>query len=155
MKRTSPTPVIALFVIGLAVGFLAEISAAASGVPVFVAPLSLPITLVVIAAGVVILAWPIRKATKGDSGPVNPFVAMRIAVLAKSASLSGSLLFGAGTGILLYLLTRAVMAPSDSLWLTVAGALGGAVLLIAGLVAEFFCTLPPDDHEHEPGGEHV
>lgn len=155
MKRTTPTPIIALFVIGLAVGFLAEISAAASGVPVFVAPLSLPITLVAIAAIVVVLAWPIRKATKGAARPINPFVAMRVAVLAKSASLSGSLFFGAGTGILLYLLTRTVMAPSQSLWLTVAAAIGGAVLLVAGLIAEFFCTLPPDDHEPEPGGEHV
>lgn len=155
MRRTTPTPVIALFVIGLAIGFLAEISAAASGLPVFVAPLSLPITLVAVAAGVLALAWPIRKATNGPSRPVNPFVAMRVAVLAKSASLSGSLLFGAGTGILLYLLTRAVMPATQSLWLTVVAALGGAVLLIAGLIAEFFCTLPPDDHEHEPGGEHV
>lgn len=153
MKRTTATPVIALFVIGLAIGFLAEISAAASGVPVFVAPLSLPITLVAIAAAVVALAWPIRKATTGESRPVNPFVAMRVAVLAKSASLSGSLLFGAGAGILLYLLSRTVMAAPQSLWLTVAGAIGGAVLLVAGLIAEFFCTLPPDDHE--PGGEHV
>jgi hypothetical protein len=155
VKRTTPTPIIALFVIGLAIGFLAEVSAAASGVPVFVAPLSLPVTLVVIAAVVVALARPIRKATKGDAGPVNPFVALRVAVLAKSASLSGSLLFGAGTGILLYLLTRTVMAPSESLWLTVAAAVSGAVLLVAGLIAEFFCTLPPDDHENEPGGEHV
>lgn len=155
MKRTTATPVIALLVIGLAIGFLAEISAASAGVPVFVPPLSLPITLVVIAVIVVTLAWPIRKATKGAARPVNPFVAMRVAVLAKSASLSGSLLFGSGAGILLYLLTRTVMAPSESLWLTVAAAVGGVVLLAGGLVAEHFCTLPPDDHEREPGGEHV
>jgi hypothetical protein len=152
MKRTTATPVLALILVGLVIGFLLEIAAAASGVPIFVPPVSLPITLVAIGVIVVLLAWPIHKSTMGTATTrVDPFVALRIAVLAKSSSLSGSLLFGAGFGILMYVLTRSVVPAISSVWLSIATALGAAALLAGGLVAEHFCTLPPEDPEDEPG----
>jgi hypothetical protein len=152
MKRTTATPVLALILVGLVIGFLLEIAAAASGVPIFVPPVSLPITLVAIGVIVVLLAWPIHKSTMGTAKTrVDPFVALRIAVLAKSSSLSGSLLFGVGFGILMYVLTRSVVPAISSVWLSIATALGAAALLAGGLVAEHFCTLPPEDPEDEPG----
>jgi hypothetical protein len=152
MKRTTATPVLALILVGLVIGFLLEIAAAASGVPIFVPPVSLPITLVAIGVIVVLLAWPIHQSTMGTAKTrIDPFVALRIAVLAKSSSLSGSLLFGAGFGILLYVLTRSVVPAISSVWLAIATVLGAAALLAGGLVAEHFCTLPPEDPEDEPG----
>jgi hypothetical protein len=154
MRRTGPSTVVALTLLGLVIGFLVDVTAAATGVPIFVPPISLPITLAAIAALVVAFAWPIRQVTNGTAkAPVNPFVAMRVAVLAKSSSLSGALLFGAGMGILLYILTRSVLPAVASVWLAVATVVAAALLLAGGLVAEYFCTLPPDDHEDERGEE--
>ncbi|WP_120339220.1 DUF3180 domain-containing protein [Cryobacterium soli] len=154
MKRTSPTPLIALGLVGLVVGFLAELAATAFSAPIFVPPLTLPLALVLIAVILVALAWPIRQATRGRSTRrVDPFRAMRVALLAKASSLSGSLLLGVGLGIVLFILTRSVVPAVTSLWLAIGMALGAVILLVGGLVAEHFCTLPPDDdHDHDNGG---
>ena len=148
MRRTRPTTLIGLGVLGVVVGFLVELGASGMGLAVFVPPLTLPITLVAVAIIIVAFAIPIRRAVRGRSSRrIDPFQAMRIVVLAKACSLSGALLTGAGVGILLYLLTRDVLPASNALLLTALGSAGAIVLLIAGLVAEFFCTLPPDDDE--------
>ena len=108
------------------------------------------LSLVGVAALVVAFAWPIRRAVKGKATKhLDPFRAMRTAVLAKACSLSGSLVLGFGIGITLYLLTRSVVPPVDTIWLAVATAIGAALLLAGGLIAEAFCTLPPDDTEPE------
>jgi len=154
MRRTSPTPLIALGLVGLVVGFLAELAATAFSAPIFVPPLTLPLALVLIAVILVALAWPIRQATRGRSTRrVDPFRAMRVALLAKASSLSGSLLLGVGLGIVAFILTRSVVPAVTSLWLAIGMALGAVILLAGGLVAEHFCTLPPDDdHDHDNGG---
>ncbi len=154
MKRTGATPLIALGMVGLVLGFLIEIAAAASGLPHIVPPVSLPITLVAVGIVVVLLAWPIRQATRANgtgrpTQPVNPFVAMRVAVLAKASSFSGALLLGGGSGIILYILTRSIVPAITLLWLAVAVAVGAALLLVGGLVAEHFCALPPSDDESD------
>lgn len=154
MKRTQPSHLIGLGLAALVVGFLAELGAAAWGLPIVVPPVTLPLALVLIAVILVVLAWPIRQATRGRSSRrVDPFRAMRIALLAKASSLSGTLLLGVGLGIVAYILTRSVVPAVASLWLAIGMAVGAAVLLVAGLVAEHFCTIPPgDDHDHDHGG---
>ncbi|WP_295127082.1 DUF3180 domain-containing protein [uncultured Leifsonia sp.] len=145
MRRTRPTSLIGLGVLGVVIGFLAELASSGMGVAVFVPPLTLPITLVAVAIIVVAFAVPIRRAVRGRSSRrIDPFQAMRIVVFAKACSLSGALLTGAGSGILLYLLTRDVLPASNAIVLTALGTAGAIILLIAGLIAEFFCTLPPD-----------
>ena len=154
MKRTRATPLIALALVGLVLGFLLEIAAAASGWPHIIPPVSLPITLVAVGVVVVLLAWPIRQATRANgtgrpTKPVNPFVAMRVAVLAKASSFSGALLLGGGIGIILYILTRSIVPAISLLWLAIAVAFGAALLLVGGLIAEHFCSLPPSDGDHD------
>jgi len=157
VKRTRATPLIGLAVVGIVVGFLLEFGAAATGIAILIPPLSLPVTLVVIAAIVVGFAIPIRRATRGNSKTmIDPFRAMRVAVLAKASSLSGALLAGWGLGILVYLVTRSVLPASSAIWLAVAATVGGVVLLVAGLVAEHLCTLPPpEDDEGQPEESHA
>ncbi|MEN2736410.1 DUF3180 domain-containing protein [Microbacterium sp. X-17] len=151
MKRTRPTSLIGLGVLGLVVGFLGELAASGTGVAVFIPPLTLPITLVAVAIIVVAFAVPIRRAVRGRSSRrIDPFQATRIVVLAKACSLSGALLTGAGAGILIYILTRDVLPASNAVLLTALGTAGAVILLVAGLVAEFFCTLPPDDKDDDP-----
>jgi hypothetical protein len=154
MKRTQPTPLIALGLAGLVIGFLVELAATAWSSPLIVPPVTLPLALVLIAAVLVGLAWPIRQATRGRSTRrVDPFRAMRVALLAKASSLSSSLLLGIGLGIVAFILTRSVVPAVTSLWLAIGMALGAVILLAGGLLAEHFCTLPPDDdHDHNDGG---
>ena len=151
MNRTRATSVIGLAVLGLVVGFLGELAASGTGIAVFIPPLTLPITLVAVAIIVVAFAIPIRRAVRGRSSRrIDPFQATRIVVLAKACSLTGALLTGAGAGILIYILTRDVLPASNAVLLTSLGTGAAVILLVAGLVAEFFCTLPPDDKDDDP-----
>jgi hypothetical protein len=159
MKRTSPAALALLALGGGVVAFLAELAIAASGLPIIIPPISLSFTLVAIGVIVVLLAWPIHRAVRATvTVHIDPFRAMRVAVLAKASAFSGALFTGAGIGLLLYLLSRSVAPVSTSLWLAIAMAGGGLILLIAGLVAEYFCVLPPDDRDNEapqPHGSHA
>ena len=148
MRRTRPLTLVLLAVLGGFVGFVVEIGLAAAGRPIIALPLSLSITLVAAGAIVLALAIPIGRAIRGtNQGPINPFRAMRVVVLAKASSLVGALIAGVGLGVVVYLLSRAVVPAVASLWLSVAAALAGVVFLACGLVAEKLCTLPPDDRD--------
>lgn len=150
MKRTHVSTIVAFVLAGLVGGYLVDLATVSSGAKALVPPISLPITLTGVAILVVAFAWPIRRAVKGKSTKhLDPFRAMRTAVLAKACSLSGALVFGFGLGITLFLLTRSVVPASSTIWLAVGTAIGAALLMAGGLIAEFFCTLPPDDTETE------
>ena len=152
MKRTHPSTVIAFVLAGIVTGYLIDLAIVANGSKAIVPPLSLPITLAGVAALVVAFAWPIRRAVKGKATKhLDPFRAMRTAVLAKACSLSGALMLGFGLGITLFLVTRSVVPSPATIWLAVATAIGAALLMAGGLVAEYFCTLPPDDTDTEKG----
>jgi len=150
MKRTHVSTVVAFVLAGVVAGYLSDLAIVSAGGKAIVPPLSLPVTLTGVGVIVVALAWPIRRAVKGKATKhLDPFRAMRTAVLAKACSLTGALVFGFGVGITLFLLTRSVVPAVDTVWLAFATAIGAALLLAGGLVAEAFCTLPPDDTEPE------
>jgi hypothetical protein len=150
MRRTHPSAVIAFTLAGLVLGYLGDLATVSTGGKAIVPPLSLPVTLTGVAIMVVALAWPIRRAVKGKTTKhLDPFRAMRTAVLAKACSLSGALVLGFGIGITLFLVTRSVLPSAETVWLALATAIGAALLLAGGLIAEHFCTLPPDDTETE------
>nr|WP_217274705.1 DUF3180 domain-containing protein [Rathayibacter sp. VKM Ac-2835] len=139
---------------GAVVGFLIDLAIAAAGRPVLIPPLTVPLTLVVVAALVIGFAIPIHRATKGTlRRPIDPFRAMRVVVLAKASSLVGALLLGASGGVLVYLLSRPVVPSLGSVWQDVAAIVGAIVLLVAGLVAEHLCTIPPTDDDDPAVGE--
>ena len=93
MRRTGPAALIALGLIGVGIGYLLEIGLVAAGAAMLIPPISLSITLVAIGVIVVLLAIPIRRAVRSKvKVHVDPFRAMRIAVLAKACSLVGGLL---------------------------------------------------------------
>lgn len=147
MTRSRPLPLVLLALVGFALAFATDLALAMRGEPVLVPPLSLAVGLVLIAALLVALAWPVRAAAKGERR-IDPFYATRVVVLAKASALAGALLLGGAGGILTYLLSRAVVPIGSTL--TAAGTLVAAViLLIAALVAEHFCALPPDDDDEQ------
>lgn len=154
MKRTHPSAVIGLVLAGLVAGFLFETAIVASAHPILVPPYAMAATLAAIGVIVVLLAWPIRRAVRGTvKTRIDPFRALRIAVLAKASALVGALLAGAGAGILGYLLTRTVLPAGPSIAQAVALVVGGLVLLVGGLMGEYFCTLPPPGDDDAPPGD--
>ncbi len=150
MTRTRPITMIVFAVFGGAAGWLLEVALSATGSPSIVPPYTLAIALAAIGAIVVALAMPIRRAVREhEQHKIDPFYATRVVVLAKASSVAGALIAGAGAGVLVFLLTRSVVPGVGSILMAVATIVGAIVLLAGGVVAEYMCSVPPDDHEGE------
>ncbi len=148
MTRTKPLHLIALAVLGGAALWFVETALVASGRPVLPLPFPLPFTLALIGVIIVVMAWPVRRVARGDrTKRVDPFYATRVVMLAKASSLGGALLAGGGLGIASYLLSRSVLPAVGSVTMGIATAAGAILLLVAGLVAEHWCAIPPDDDD--------
>lgn len=154
MKRTGPGILLLAALLGGAAGFVVDTVLSTSGRPSFTPAVTLPILLVLLSVAVVVLAVPISRATRGRAArTVNPFHALRIAVLAKASSLLGAAIGGFALGLLAFLLTRGVDPSVGSMGAIIATAVCGGVLVVAGLVAEQLCTIRKDDDDEQPGGE--
>ena len=154
MKRTGAGVLIIAAVLGVAAGFLVDQLLTSAGRPTFTPAVTLPILLVLVGAVVVGLAIPIRRATRGTSkAKVDPFRAVRIAMLAKASSIVGAAIGGMGAGLWIFLATRPVTPSLGSLGTVIATTVCGALLVVAGLVAEHLCTIRKDDDDEQPGGE--
>jgi hypothetical protein len=141
-------------VVGVVVGFLVDNALSAAGRPTFTPAVTLPILLLLVGAAVVVLAVPIRRATRGrNAAPVNPFRALRIAMLAKASSIVGAVVSGLAIGLILFLLTRPVAPSVGSMGATIATAVCGGILVAAALIAEHLCTIRRDDDDEQPGGD--
>lgn len=145
MRRTSAGPIVLLTALGVILGFGLDTVLAARGQVAFVPPISLAVALVLIGVLLVVLALPVRRAAKGEKR-IDPFYATRVVILAQSSALGAALLLGLSTGILVYLLSRSVI-PVGSTLTTAAGVVAAVLLLIAALVAEHLCSLPPESDE--------
>lgn len=148
MKRTKVSTLLLLVAIGAVGAGLVQAVLASVGRPIIIPPFTLPVALAAIGVIVVLMAAPIRRMVRGTSsprGPVDPFYATRVVMLAKASALGGGLLTGGGVGLLVYLLSRSVAPGVGSLRLTIAAVIGAAVLLAGGLIAETMCRIPPDD----------
>jgi hypothetical protein len=152
VKRTRPVSLVLFAAVGAALVWLLEIGLITAGRPAAVPPVTLALALGVIGILDLLLAIPIRRAVRdGQRGTIDPFYATRVAVLAKASSLAGSLVTGVGLGILLFLSTRSVLAVGSVL-MAVATVVGAVVLLVAGLIAEHLCSIPPDDDDKVEDG---
>ena len=112
MKRTGAGVLIAAVAIGVIVGFGIDQLLTAVGRPTFTPSLLLPVLLVLLGVALVLFALPIRRAIVGThTRPLDPFRAVRVAMLAKASSIVGGIVAGVAGGLLAFLLTRPV-APS-------------------------------------------
>jgi Protein of unknown function (DUF3180) len=154
VKRTGAGVLLIAAVLGAATGFIVDQLLTSAGRPTFTPAVTLPILLVLLGAVVVVLSLPIRRATRGTgTAPVNPFRALRVAMLAKASSIVGAAIGGLGVGLLIFLTSRPVAPSLGSVGTVVATAVCGALLVVAGLVAEHLCTIRKDDDDEQPGGE--
>jgi hypothetical protein len=157
VTRTRPSLIVAVALLGAALGWLLETALVASGRAAFIPPVTLAAALALIAVIVVVMAVPVFRVVRGTAkSRIDPFYATRVVLLAKATSITGALLGGAAVAILVYLLTRSVTPPTASLGLAIATVVAGVLLLVGGLVAEKMCTLPPsddDDSTHLPASQ--
>lgn len=151
MKRTSAGVLIAVGVVGALLGFGLDQLLTSAGRATFTPSLLLPVLLILLGAADVLFALPIRRAITGaDPRPVDPFRAVRVAMLAKASSIVAAVVAGVALGLLVFLLTRPVAAVGSIV--AVLATLGAAlVLLAAALVAEHLCTIRKDDDDEHPG----
>ncbi|CAO1653734.1 DUF3180 domain-containing protein [Salinibacterium sp. NSLL150] len=148
VARTSAVHLVTIAAAGAAVGWLLEVLLTASGNPIVTPSVALAVSLFLIAVIVVVLAVPIYRSSRGlRKERVNPFFALRVVVLAKASSFAGALLGGTALGIAVYLLSRTVSPETGAIGTSFVVSAGAIVLLIAGLVAEYLCTIPPDDDD--------
>lgn len=151
MRRTSPGVLVVAAIIGVAVGFGVDQVLTGAGRSTFTPSLLLPVLLVLLAVADVLFAIPIRRAISGaDPRPVDPFRAVRVAMLAKASSVVGAVLAGIAAGLLVFLLTRPV-APVGSVVAVIATLAAAIVLVVAALIAEHLCTIRKDDDDQQPG----
>ena len=151
MRRTSPVVLAATVAIGVGAGFVLDQALTASGRPTFTPSIMLPVLYVMLGAAVVAAALPIRRAVRGGAVRVDPFRALRIAMLAQASSLVGAFTGGVGVGLLVFLLTRPVPPSVGSTGAVIAAVVGAVVLVAAGIVAEQLCTIRKDDDDDQPG----
>lgn len=155
MRRTSAALLFGLAVIGAVVGWLLQVGLAAGGAPTFVPPLTSYAVLFVIAVLVLLLGWPVRRSVRGDrhhrgdTGAgrhrVDPFYAMRVLMLAKASSITGGLGLGFGLALAAYAVSRVGSIATPAFWPSALLGLGALVLMVAGLIAESWCRIPPED----------
>jgi hypothetical protein len=158
MKRTTAGPLVIAAIVGVGLGFLTDQILTSAGRATFTPTVTLPILLILLGAVDIVLAVPIRRATRGLSrARVNPFRALRIAMLAKASSIVGAAVGGFALGLMLFLASRPVSpwvgsgGITSATALILATALCGGILLVAGLVAEHLCTIRKDDDDEHPG----
>lgn len=113
--------------------------------------------LVAVGVGLVIVAWPIRRWRAGRlERRLDPIRAFRTLLIARAAALAGAIVAGS------YLALGLVVAGEGSasgfargLGWSLAYAVGGALLVLVGLIVQSWCRLdpPPGDpdwREHQP-----
>ena len=146
MTRTRFSTIALLALVGGSVGWVLEVGLVSTGRAIAIPPVALSVVLVLIAGIVVGMAVPVWQVVRGTAKKrVDPFYATRVVVLAKASSLTGSLLAGAAIAVMIFVLTRSVLPALGSVGLTVAASVCAVLLLVAGLIAEKMCTLPPQD----------
>ena len=152
MTRTTPASLVLLAVLGGGVMWFIETALATSGRAVVLPPITLGVALLLIGVIIVAMALPVRRVSRGVAhARVDPFYATRVLMLAKASSLGGALLGGGGLAIVGYLLSRSLVASPNAVTMSVVTAAGALLLLVAGLVAEHMCSIPPDDEKRDVG----
>lgn len=146
MRRTSALALLGLAVAGAVVGWLLQVGLVAAGSPSYIPPATLYSVLFLLAVVLLLLGNPVRRVVRGTATrPLDPFFAMRVLLLAKASSLAGALLVGAAAAMLVHAASRTGLAGTPAFWPDVLTGVGALVLVVAGLVVEWWCRIPPQD----------
>jgi hypothetical protein len=118
---------------------------------------NLLVTLPVIAIVLVLLALPIFRyraaiisaldkpadSKQAAIKRVDPFYAIRVALLAKAVSIAGAVFAGWHAGVLMAVLSSPQISATG-VWRSTLGLIGSLVMTVCGVIVERACKVPPD-----------
>lgn len=161
-SRTNPFVLVLAAIAAGVVMWAVEIWLTSSGAAAFVPSVMLGVTLLALAVAALALGWPVRAYTAAlrrvAAARADGEDAVKLArdaaskrvpadratfalAFAKAVSLAGSIFAGCCAGIALFLGTRTVM--SGRLSESIISLISAVILVVAGLVVESWCVLPP------------
>jgi hypothetical protein len=154
MMLTKPGALLLCALVGGLVSGGGQFLLASLGESVIIPPLTWGVSLALVGAIVLGLAWPIRQSLHNSTSRalLDPFYSTRVLLLAKASALAGAGLTGGAVGLGVFFITRPVVS-SSALGLVGLAALGALFLCLGALVAERWCALPPDAPDSLPGGQ--
>lgn len=143
LQRMNPWNLISALVIGGSLGLATQFILSSKGMATFVPPYSMSVTLIALAALLIVLGVRLRRAIAKGTGAVDPFHAVRLLATSRAGQIVGALFAGFGSGLLLSLAQRSVPAHYE-IWLPMlVTAITGTVLLICAVIVERMCQIPP------------
>lgn len=148
MTRTSATTLVVTWIVAAAAGFAVDAALAGAGRPILPLPPTIGVVLAGIAVVLVAFAWPVRQMVRGGR-KVGFRHATGVLAGAKASVLVACVLGGWASGALLFLLTRVVVS-GDAVTMSLVTMGGAVLLLVAALLAESWCMLPPDEDGASP-----
>jgi uncharacterized membrane protein YidH (DUF202 family) len=150
VKPTRASTLFSVAVVAVVAGFALDAALASRQAPTLILSAPLGLTLAFIGIALVVMALPIRRQVQGRAERrVDPHYATRVVVLAKASSICGAFFGALALGLVVYLLTRAVLPSLGSTLPNAVAVGGGIVLTVCALVAERMCVVPPDDDDHD------
>ena len=153
MRPARPSSALLVALVATAVAWFALDLWTASGGRLLPLPWFAAIAIAVVAVVVLVLGWEVRRSVRGERPtPVDPLAAARVVVLAKAAVYGGAVLVGWYAGQALVLVSDVSVTRGERLVVAGASAASAAVLAGAGLLAQRWCRLPPDDEGGTAGG---
>lgn len=151
MKRTTSTMLGIWAIIGALLAPVVNVLLESQGFSLPGLPWFAILGMLVLAAVLFVLGYPIKKWNDGDrTREIDPLQAARVAVMAKASALTGSGLAGWYLGNAAYYFLSAPGIRNDLAAGMLVAMVAAAALMIVGLIVEGFCTLPPQD---PPGAE--
>lgn len=151
MHRTSTSTLAVWAVIGTLLAVVVDVVLESQGFSLPGLPWFAVIGMLVLAAILLVLGWPIKKWNDGDrTKEIDPIQAARVAVMAKASALTGSGLAGWYLGNAGYYFLSAPGIRNDLAAGMLIAMIAAAALMIVGLIVEGFCEIPPQD---PPGAE--
>lgn len=150
MKFTRPRDLVSVAIIA---GILAHLVLRLSYDTFPPLPVLAGTTLLVIAVVEVVLAFSLRARIERRRGarPVQPLTAARAVALAKASSVLGALMFGAWSGLLIFVVPvrDSFPAASNDLVTAVVGMISALALAAAALWLEHCCKTPDQSGGNE------
>ncbi|WP_166970394.1 DUF3180 domain-containing protein [Brevibacterium atlanticum] len=151
MQRTSSSTLAVWAVIGTVLAVVVDVVLESQGFALSGLPWFAIIGMLVLAAVLLVLGWPIKKWNDGDrTKEIDPLQAARVAVMAKASALTGAGLAGWYLGNAGYYFLSAPGIRNDLAAGMLVAMISAAALMIVGIIVEGFCEIPPQD---PPGAE--
>ncbi|MBN2176448.1 MAG: DUF3180 domain-containing protein [Demequinaceae bacterium] len=113
-------------------------------------PWTVPLSLMIAAGAALWLGWEVRQYRSGKRPGLSPFQAVRTALFAQAAALTGAALMGVYGGYAMALAGYWSHPPRRAfIEAAILATIASGLLLAAGWIAERWCAIDDDDDDDE------